>query len=176
MKIKTLFPKFNVPIRFETLDNLDGQFWFKSDCIVLNSSLRKGFATYTKIVFLHEMIHSTASRKRLMRLDRLVDNFGPYTENSLSYKVEECIAEIAGMVAAMKLGILNEYTQKVFIHGLEKYYTPDMYIPVREIRAAVKYFAADETSFEDEIESVKVYLDAFMDIKFQETYNKREVA
>lgn len=170
MKIKKLFPKFDLPIEFKNLDDASGQYWFKSDIIVLDAELKTKLPGCAKIIFLHEMIHSTASTKRLMRMERLIKNLGPYIEGSLSYRMEECIAEIGCMIAAMKLGILNEYSTNVILPGLEKNYTKDMYIPIREIRAALKYFAEDNISFEEEIEEIKVYLNTTLDIKFQESY------
>jgi hypothetical protein len=80
------------------------------------------------------------------------------------------------MVAAIKLGLFNEYSRNVILPGLEKNYTDDMYIPVREIRAALKYYADDSTSFEEEIEEAKLYLEAYLDIKFQDSYSKKEIA
>jgi len=176
MKIKSLFPKFNLNVKFMELNDSAGQFWHKSDIVVLDSGLKKKLPGCAKIVFLHEMIHATGSDKRLIRLRRLIEIFGKYSEGSLSFRMEECIAEIGCMVVAMKLGLLNDYSRAVIIPGLEKNYTPDMYIPIREIRAAVKYFADDETSFEEEIEAVKNYLDAFLDIKFQDSYTKKDAA
>lgn len=176
MKIKQLFPKFDIPITFKTLDNLAGEYWFKSDIIVLDYELKTSMPGVAKIVFLHEMIHATGHKKRLMRMDRLINKFGPYAEGSLTARMEECIADIGSMIAAMKLGLFNEYSKTYILEGLEKNYTPDMYIPIRELRAAVKYFADDSTSFEDEIESAKIYLEAFLDIKFQDSYDKKEVA
>lgn len=176
MKIKTLFPKFNISVTFNPDLEDSGQYWTQEDKIVLNSNLRKSTPGLAKIVFLHEMMHATASSKRLMRFERLVNNFGPYEEGNLTARMEECIAEIACMVATIKLGLFNEYSKSAIIHGLETNYTNDMYIPIREIRAAVKYFASDDTSFEDEIETTKLYLEAFMDIKFQDSYDKKEVA
>jgi len=41
MKIKDLFPKFNLPVKFADLKGDSGQYWFKSDCIVLDRELRK---------------------------------------------------------------------------------------------------------------------------------------
>ena len=84
MKIKKLFPKYDVPIIFRDLKNTSGEYWFKSDCIVLDSDIKKSLPGYAKIVFLHEMIHSTMAKKRLFRLERLVNNFGEYTEGTLS--------------------------------------------------------------------------------------------
>lgn len=153
-----------------------GQYWTTSDQIVLRASLQKCMPGVAKIIFLHEMMHATASSKRLNRFERLVNNFGPYEEGNLTARMEECIAEIGCMVATMKLGLFNEYSKHVILQGLEENYTKDMYIPIREIRAAVKYFASDDTSFEDEIESTKLYLEAFMDIKFQDMYSSREAA
>lgn len=176
MKIKQLFPKFNLPIVFRELKEDHGQYWFKSDCIVLDSELKRSLPGCAKIVFLHEMIHSTLPSKRLMRMDRLVNKFGAYTKDSLSYRLEECIAEVGCMIAAMKLGLFNEYSKNVIVHGLEKHYTSDMYIPIREVRAAVKYYANDDVSFEEEIEATKLYLEAYMDIKFQDSYEKKETA
>lgn len=176
MKIKELFPKFNLPVYFRKLDDAAGQYWFKSDCIILNHQLKKDLPACTKLVFLHEMIHSTASKKRLMRIDRLQSNFGTFIEGSLAYRVEECIAEIGCMVAAIKLGLFNDYSRSLILHGLEKNYTSDMYIPIREIRAAVKYFAEDDTSFEEEIEEAKLYLEAYLDIKFQDSYSKEKAS
>lgn len=176
MRIKELFPKFNLPIKFADLKGDSGQYWFKSDCIVLDRELRRSLPGCAKLVFLHEMIHSTMAHKRLFRLERLTSNFGTYAEGSLSYRLEECIAEIGCMVAAIKLGLFNEYSNKVILHGLEKNYTDDMYIPIREVRAALKYYADDSTSFEEEIEEAKLYLEAYMDIKFQDSYSKKEIA
>lgn len=170
MNVRELFPKFNVKVTFRDLDKDSGQYWFKSDFIVLDNDLKKSMPGCAKIVLLHEMIHSTASSKRLSRIDRLRFAHGEYNEGSLSYRLEECIAEIATMVATVKLGLFNEYSRAVIIPGLKKNYTPDMYIPVRELRAALKYFADDSTSFEEELEEVKTYLDAYMDIKFADTY------
>lgn len=172
MKIKQLFPKFNLEVRFTDLKDASGQYWFKSDCVVLDSKLKSQLPGCAKIVFLHELIHSTAAKKRLFRMERLINNFGPYIEKSLSYRMEECIAEVGCMVACMKLGYFNDYTKTLILHGLEQNYTKDMYIPIREIRAAVKYYADDSTSFEEEIESTVSYLEAFMDIKFQPSYSK----
>ena len=172
-----MFPKFDVPVKFKDLKGeASGQYWFRSDIVVLDSELKNTLPGYARLVVLHEMIHSTANKKRLNRLERLVDNFGPYAENSMTSKMEECIAEIGCMVVAMKLGLFNEYSKTVILKGLEDNYTDDMYIPIREIRAAVKYYADDSTSFEEEIEATKQYLDAFLDIKFQETYKSREKA
>lgn len=177
MKIKTLFPKFNIPVIFRELESGEvGEYWTKSDHIVLDSTLKKSMPGVAKIVFLHEMMHATAASKRLRRFERLVSIFGAYEKDSLTARMEECIAEIACMVAAMKLGLFNEYSKHVILQGLEKNYTDDMYIPIREIRAAVRYFAADDSNFEEEIESTKTYLDAFMDVKFQDTYDKTEAA
>jgi hypothetical protein len=153
-----------------------GQYWTTTDEIVLRSDLRKSLPGVAKIVFLHEMIHATASSKRLNRFERLVNNFGSYEEGNLTARMEECIAEIGCMVATMKLGLFNEYSKHIILQGLDTSYTKDMYIPIREIRAAVKYFASDDTSFEDEIENTKLYLEAFMDIKFQDSYSKAEAA
>lgn len=172
MKIKKLFPKFDVPVVFKDLKSDVGQYWWKSDCIVLDSKLKKGMPAYTKFVFLHEMIHATLPKNRLMRIDRLVENFGEYSPRSLSYRVEECIAEIGCLVAALKLGILNDYSTNVPLAGLKQNYTKDMYIPIREVRAAVKYFADDSTSFEEEINDIKYYLQTVMGMKFQDTYCK----
>lgn len=176
MKIKSLFPKFNIPVHFKELKDHDGEYWFKSDIIIINSSLKKTLPGCAKFVLLHEMIHSTGADKRLMRMQRLINNFGPYAEGSMSDKMEECIAEVGCMVAAIKLGLFNEYSRSIIFQGLKENYSPDMYIPIREIRAAVKYFAEDDTSFEDEIKDAKEYLEAYLEIKFQDSYVKKEVA
>ena len=176
MKLREVFPKFNVNITFRDLENSSGEYWFKSDFIVLDNELKRSLPGCAKIVLIHEMIHSTASSKRLLRKERLEKFYGAFTEGSLAHRMEECIAEIATMVATMKLGLLNEYSRNVIIPGLKKHYTPDMCIPVREIRAALKYFAEDSISFEEEIEEVKTYLDAYMDIAFSDTYVSAEVA
>jgi hypothetical protein len=176
MKIKDLFPKFNVPVRLSSSIPYYGQYWDNKDMIILNPRLMKKLPGCAKFIFLHEMIHSTAHGKRLMRFQRLENNFGEYTVGSMAHKTEECIAEVASMVAAMKLGLLNEYSQNIIFQGLEQHYSKGMYIPVREIRAAVMYFAKDGVSFEEEIQEVKFILESHMDIKFQDTYNKRESA
>lgn len=174
--IRTLFPKFNVPIIFKDLEDTHGLYEFGPDLIILDRELQKSMPGCAKLVMLHEMFHSTASRKRLMRWDRLVKNFGAYVEGSLAYKMEECIVEFCTMVAAIKLGLFNEYSRSIILQGFEKYYSSDMYIPIREARAALKYFAEDETSFEEEIEEARIYLEAYMDIKFQDSYTKKEIA
>jgi len=174
MKIKELFPKFNVKTMVTNLKENQGQYWFKKDYVLLDKKLCKQMPGCAKLVFLHEMIHSTAAQHRLMRIQRLERNFGEYKPDSLAYAVEECIAEVGCMVAAMKLGLLNQYSQHTILPGLEKYYKPEMYIPIREVRAAVKYFADDETSFEEEIEDVKSFLEAYMDMKFQDTYPAKQ--
>jgi hypothetical protein len=176
MNLRELFPKFNVTVKVTTLADNYGEYWDKKDIILLNKKLYKQTPGLAKIVLLHEMMHATASSKRLMRFDRLASNFGEYTKDSLAYRVEECIAEVACMVAAMKLGLLNEYSQHVILPGLEKHYSEDMYIPIREVRAAVKYFAEDDTSFEEEIREVKSFLEAYADIKFQDTYSPKQVS
>jgi hypothetical protein len=176
MTITELFPKFSVPVIFKELKTESGQYWYKSDVVVLDSSLKKSMPGLSKLVFLHEMMHATGSRKRLMRVNRLITNFGEFNEGTLSYRVEECIAEVACMVAAMKLGLFNEYSRAVIVHGLEKNYTSDIYLPIREIRAAVKYFASDDESFEQEIQDTKEYLEAYMDIKFQDSYQVEKTA
>lgn len=176
MKIKKLFPKFDLPVIFRNLKTDAGQYWQKSDCIVLNSELKTDLPGCAKIVLLHEMMHSTMAKKRLNRIERLVKNFDPYIEGSLSYKLEECIAEIACMVAAIKLGLFNEYSKNVILPGIKNNYNSDMYIPIREIRAAVRYFADDSVSFEEEIEETKSYLEAYMDIKFQDSYSKEKAS
>lgn len=170
MNIRELFPKFDVKVTYRNLEKTSGEYWYKSDFIVLDYELKKSLPGCAKIVMLHEMFHSTASNKRLLRKDRLEKNYGVFTEGSLSHRMEECIAEIATLVATMKLGLLNEYSRNVILPGLKKNYTPDMSIPVREVRAALKYFAEDSTSFEEELEEIKTYLDAYMDIKFTDTY------
>jgi hypothetical protein len=171
-KIKDMFPKFDVPIIFADLKDNAGQFWMKSDCIALDKELKRTLPGCAAIVLLHEMIHSTLVEKRLNRIARLQHCFGEYKQDSLAYKVEECIADIGSMIMAKKLGLFNEYSKTVILSSLEKYYTSDMYIPVRELRSAVKYFADDETSFEDEIGDTMVYLEAYLDIKFQDTYQQ----
>lgn len=176
MKVNDLFPKFNVYVTFRDLGTNAGEYWHKSDIIVLDKSLIKAFPLCYQIVKLHEMFHSTGSSKRLSRIQRLEDKFGGYAPDSLSYRVEECIIEIACMVAATKMQILNNYTINAIIPSLKKYYTPDMYIPVREIRAALKYFANDDTSFEVELQETKEYLEAYLDIKFQETYSQSTIS
>lgn len=170
MTLQELFPKFNVKIAFKDLGNSAGEYWHKSDFIVLDADLKRSLPGCAKIVLIHEMIHSTGSNRRLMRINRLRKAHGLYVEGSLSYRLEECIAEIATMIATVKLGLYNDYSRAVIIPGLKKNYTPDMYIPVRELRAALKYFSDDATSFEEEIEEVKTYLDAYMDIKFSDSY------
>lgn len=172
MTINELFPKFNVPVRYSDLKNISGCYLLDKDLILLNNNLVK----YSEIVLLHELIHSTMGNNRLLRLERLTNNFGPYIEGSLSYRVEECIAEIGSMVASIKLGLLNEYSINIFLQALEKYYTRDIYIPVREIRAALNYYAEETTSFEDEIKEAMEYLECYMDINFQSSYTKKEIA
>ncbi len=176
MKIKELFPKFDLPVEFKELDGCDGEYWFKSDRIIINSSLKKSMPGCAKFVLLHEMIHSTANDKRLGRMQRLVNIFGSYANGSLTDRMEECIAEVGCMVAAIKLGLFNEYSKAIILHGIKANYTEDMYLPIREIRAAVRYYAEDDTSFEDEIKEAKEYLEACLDIKFQDSYFKKEVA
>ena len=176
MKIKQLFPKFDLPVKFENLNGDWGNYWFKSDCIVLDLELKEHSPSYSKIIFLHEMIHSTMHKKRLFRLERLQNNFGAYIKGSLAYRVEECIADIGCMVASLKLGLFNEYSKTIILQGFEQNYTKDMYIPIREVRAALKYFADDYTSFESEINEARIYLEAYMDIKFQDSYDRKEAS
>lgn len=172
MKLETLFPNFNIPVLYRDLQEDCGQYWFKSDVIVLDLDMKKTLPACSALVLLHEMFHSTAARKRLMRIDRLINNFGTYNKGTLSYRVEECIAEICTMAAAIKLGLYNEYSRTAILSGLETYYSPDIYIPIREVRAALKYFAEEGTSFEEEIETTKLYLETSMGIKFQDCYRE----
>lgn len=170
MRIKQLFPKFNRPILFEKLGTDAGQYWYHSDSVVLDIKLRKCLPGAAKMVFLHEMIHATAHESRLNRWPRLEIGFGTHEPGSKSWRVEECIAELATMVCAMKLGMLNQYTNEIMAHGLRENYGEDIYVPWREVVAAVRYFARDDEDFTKELAHIKRSAKDLYEVNIQDTY------
>lgn len=174
MKIKSLFPKYNIPITFKDLGDNAGQYWTKSDIIVLDAGLKKSMPGVAKIVFLHEMIHSTAHGSRLNRWERLEKSFDEYEPGSKSWRVEECIAEIGTMVCAMKLGMLNQYTNEIIVLGLKENYAQDLYIPWREVVSAVRYFANDDEDFSKELTFIKKSIQDVYGIRVCESYERKD--
>jgi hypothetical protein len=109
-----------------------------------------------------------------MRFQRLNDYFQEdYVEGSMPFRTEECIAEVGAMVIAYHMGILNDYTKIVMVEGIKANYKEGMIIPIREIRAAVNYYADDETNFNEGIDYVQNYLQMVHQVQFAETYPAR---
>lgn len=172
MKIKQLFTNFNLLVGFENLDNIWGQYRHVEDIIILDSDLKKSMPGVAKIVFLHEMIHSTGHASRLNRRERLVKEFGPYEKNSKSYRVEECIADIGALVCALKLGMLNDYNKVVMIDGIKDNYGKDIYIPWRELVAACRYYCDPICDFNDELDTIKSLLGRELGLCIKDSYSK----
>jgi hypothetical protein len=168
-----LFPNFNVNIIPSDLSKQEivGQYILSDDVILLDKQVMKEFPIMRKIILLHEMFHSTLCPRRTNRIERLVTNLGQYKDNSISFKMEECIAEICTMIACKKLGILNKYSSIVIEDGIKKNYTPDMSIPWSEVIASLRHFSEDDTDFTKEMDYVKGYLVAKYDMKIRRTYD-----
>lgn len=172
--MKNIFPNFDVNvINYDLSDyRIVGQYNSRSDVIVLDKSLNKLSPLYRQIVLLHEMFHSTLSPKRTLRLERLISQFGQFKKGSLSYKVEECIAEICTMVACLKMGTLNPYTRLIIEEGLQDNYTKGMYIPWKEVVSCLTYFSNDDVDFTKELDFVKCYMIAKYDMNIKSSYVK----
>jgi antirestriction protein ArdC len=174
-----VFSKFDVNITYKNIQTNEclsaGQYIPSKDVIILDKRVDKDFPVMRKIILLHEMFHSTLSQKRTNRLERLIKKFGEFKEDSLSFKTEECIAEICTMVASKKLGLLNQYTSIVIEDGIKDNYTQDMIIPWMEVVSALRYFCEDDIDFSKELDYVKKYLIEKYDMKIRSSYENNSV-
>ena len=158
--MKNIFPNFDVRVINCDLSDyrIVGQYNSRSDVIVLDKSLTKLSPLYKEVVLLHEMFHSTLNPKKTIRLERLISQFGEFQKGSLSYKVEECIAEICTMIACLKMGKLNTYTKLIIEEGIEDNYVQGMYIPWKEVVSCLTYYSNDQIDFTKELDFVKSYV------------------
>ena len=147
--IKQLLPKCKIKVSLIDMidDETVGQYDPRSDVILIDRTFKKDFPHTSLLVLLHELMHSTMVSTRTLRINRLIHKFGEFKKGSTSYRAEECIAELAGMVLARQLGMATLSSMAAFTHGITKYYTNDMYIPWKEVVAAVRYYADDDTDF-----------------------------
>jgi hypothetical protein len=170
-----VFSKFNVKIVTDDIEPTGsvGLYDSKRDVIVIDTTVINEFPVMQKIIILHEMFHSTFVSNRTNRIERLLKVYGneSYKENSMAFKMEECIAEICTMVACKKLGLLNKYTSIVIEDGISKNYTNDMVIPWMEVVSAVKFFCEDDISFDKELDYVKCYLIAKYEMNIRRSYD-----
>lgn len=170
--MNNIFPKFNVDIIPSDLSSkqIVGQYVLGKDVILLDKKAIREFPTMRRIILLHEMFHSTLSPRRTNRIERLVKKLGDFNDGSLSYKMEECIAEICTMVACKKLGLLNKYTTIVIEDGIVCNYDKDMTIPWMEVVSCIKHFSDDNVDFTKELDYVKCYLIAKYEMKIGRSY------
>lgn len=170
--IKKLLPKCKIKVHFVDIIHPEtvGQYDPASDSILIDRTFKKDFPHTALLVLIHELMHSTMINSRTLRVNRLIHKFGVFKKNSTSYRAEECIAELAAMVIAKQLGMLTPSTYLAFTHGISKYYTKDMYIPWREVVAAVRYYADDTTDFEVALRFVKNYVTYRHQIDIRDTY------
>lgn len=170
--IKKLLPKCHIKVAF--VDILDfeavGQYDPRSDVVLIDRTFKKDFPHTALLVLLHELMHSTMISSRTLRINRLIHKFGVFKKGSTSYRAEECIAELAGMVLARHLGILTTTSMLAFTHGVTKYYTPDMYIPWKEVVAAVRFYADDDEDFYSSLIFVKNYMRLIKKIDIRDAY------
>jgi hypothetical protein len=167
MNIKSILPACDVPVLFMDLTSKQeaGNYNPLQDTIVLCESMKKDLPICRDIVYIHELMHATGNKKRSLRRKRLVDNF-----KLKAYRVEECIAEAATMVILSKLGVLNKYSKVIPEAGFEKYYKSDIYIPWREVEAAVNHFKGEDVNFTDDLIYVREYLRSTLKIRVRDTY------
>ena len=172
-----LFSKFDSRIVTSNINNqgIVGKYDPEIDTIVIDKSVMRLFPTMRKIIILHEMFHSTLPDSRTNRIERLVSKLGRFGEGTLSYKTEECIAEICTMVASKKLGILNQYSSIVIEDGLKKNYTEDMIIPWMEVVSAIRYYCDDSIDFTEELNYVKCYLKNNYNMKIRRSYDYNSI-
>lgn len=155
MNIQSIYPSCPVPVVYSFLEPKGevGNYDARSDTITLCESLKDGLPLSRSIIYLHEMFHATGHKHRSLRRARLV---GAFSVNA--WRVEECIAEIATMVALEKLGTLNKYSTIIPEAGITKHYKSDLYIPWKEVVSAVNCFKDDEVDFTVSLNYVKEYL------------------
>ena len=160
MNYRKLFPKFNVPILVGNLTEKHQVAIYdpSKDVIILDRKLQQDIPLVSYIATIHEIMHSTLLSSRTMRGERLVSKLGRYKVDSISYRTEECIAEIGTLIACMKLNLLSPYTMNIIEDGIRQHYDSDLSIPWREVVAAVRYYAEDDTDFTKELVSVKQFL------------------
>lgn len=158
--IKQLLPKCHLKVSYVDMINTEtvGQYDPRSDVIIIDRTFKRDFPHTALLVLIHEIMHSTMISSRTLRVNRLIQKFGEFKKNSTSYRVEECVSELAAMVIAKQLEILTPTSVIAFTVGIERYYTQDMYIPWKEVIAAVKHYADDDTDFTVSLNKVKSYM------------------
>ncbi len=165
--IPELFNKCQVPIKFMNLKkrNWAGCYEPRSDTIFLDNSYNEQLPICKTIVTVHEIMHATGASHRNMRMERLAQHF-PKCYNDM----EEIIVEIATMVAMRKLGILTRTSMTMPIPAITKLYKPGMYIPWREVTAAVTHFLAEGEDVSLDLRKVRMYLTEVLKMDIRETY------
>lgn len=171
MMIRELFNRFHHRIKVVDLKGEASGFYFhEGDVIQIDRAMVREIPGNAKIVVIHEMMHSTGATSRLNRIPRLEKAFGKYVPGSKSYRVEECIAECATMAAMMKLKTLNKYTRGIIEKDLLENFDDDIYIPWREVTAAVKYYADETEDFSVELGFIRDYMRLIHGIAISDTY------
>jgi antirestriction protein ArdC len=170
--IKALLPKCNIKVKFVDLLNGDwGRYDPATDLVLIDRTKRKEMPHSSLLVLIHELMHSTMMSRRTLRINRLIHKFGEYKKNSASYRVEECIAELSSLIIARKLGILTASSMVLYTEGLKQHYTNDLFIPWREVVAAVRYYAEDDTDFTREFNFVRNYARFKYNIDIRDSYD-----
>ena len=95
-------------------------------------------------IIIHELMHSTGHATRLNRIPLLKQQYGimpTYGIYSVSYCVEECVAEIAQAIIESYLGTWNPVKQENFRYTLRQFDTKEMKImPLTMAMKAIKYY------------------------------------
>ncbi len=164
MNISEIYPNPGVKITKTKLTDsgVAGTYDPPTDTITICTSLLPLSSVVTE---LHELMHATGVRSRGMRRTRLIKQF-----KAKAYQVEECIAELATMIAMKKMGIYNMYSSQIPIHGLNKYYSKDIFIPWKEVISAVNHFKGDDVDFSVQADFIKRYVKAVLRLNIKEGY------
>lgn len=166
MKIDQLF-ECPIPIFYESLEGTGtiGHYEPDLDRIVLCTTLQRDFPHHRNIIYLHEMFHGTAKDSRSYRTQRLKIQFG-----KKRHRVEECIAEICTMVAMQKLNILTPFSRVIPEQGILDNYDNDIFIPWREVVAAIEKFKIEGVDFSQDLISIRKYLTATFKLDIRDNY------
>lgn len=161
------FFECDIPVEYKNLVGTGEIAFYRwdTDIITLCTTLEKEFPFHRQIVFLHEMFHASGGTSRSYRRERLSMAF-----KKKAYAVEECIVEIATMVAMKKLGWFTEYARVIPEQGLKTYYNDDIFIPWMEVVMAVEKFKTYDTDFSQELSYMRKYLTEELKINIEDRY------
>lgn len=159
LTLKKLLPKCkNMNVKFVELpEEKVGTYDSNNDVILIDRNFKADFPDVSFLTLIHELMHSTMIKSRTNRIERLEKVFGTFKEGSDAHHVEELITEVATMIIARKLNLVNLYNLTHFKHGFQKYNKPELFIPMREVIAAIYQFTEghDPELFKREIFFVK---------------------